>query len=167
MAVLHLVSTLIYRLSMGWTDRESNRGQAKISLPVQTGPGTLPSPSLLYDGYRGPFPEVKRLGRGVTTHRCLAPRFWVSWPVLWWNLLWNVFWIKIFCTMVKSRPTNLVAHNFAWLKSVGSLIDGVEKLQQFLQEEWELFVKNWNCWDRLAVPIETGCCLSGRAKTIL
>ena len=42
----------------GWSgDRISV--EARFSVPVQTGP------AVLYNGYRGPFPGVKRLGRGV------------------------------------------------------------------------------------------------------
>ena len=55
----------VQRLVTGRTDRGSNPGdeEARIVSHVQAGPGG--PPSLLYDGYRLSFSEVKRPGRGV------------------------------------------------------------------------------------------------------
>jgi hypothetical protein len=54
---------LVYRLSTGWPDRGSNPGGVEIFRNRQDRPWG--SPSILYNGYRVIFPQVKRSGCGV------------------------------------------------------------------------------------------------------
>jgi hypothetical protein len=53
----------VQRLATGWTVRGSNPGGGEIFRTRPDRPWGLPS--LLYNGYRVSFPEVKRPGRGV------------------------------------------------------------------------------------------------------
>jgi hypothetical protein len=58
------IAQSVQRLAAGWTVCGiESRLWARFSASVQTGPGA--PPSLLYNGYRVPFPGVKRPGRGV------------------------------------------------------------------------------------------------------
>jgi hypothetical protein len=53
---------LVERLATGWTDLRSKLSDDKISVPVQSDPGTYPA-SHIRDS--GSFPAVKRPGHGV------------------------------------------------------------------------------------------------------
>jgi len=60
-----------YRLVTGWTVGGSNRGGARFSAPVQTGPGVHPAS---YTRRTESFPSVKRPGRDVDHPPHLEPR---------------------------------------------------------------------------------------------
>jgi len=61
----------VFLLLNGWMVRGSNPGGARVSTPVQTGPGAHPA---FYTMGTGPLPEVKRPGRGADHPPHLAPR---------------------------------------------------------------------------------------------
>ena len=82
----------VQRLIMGWTVRGSNPGKGEVFRTRPDRPWG--PPSLLYNGYRVPFPGVKRPERGVNhpppssaevnerVELYLYSLFGLSWPVL-------------------------------------------------------------------------------------
>jgi hypothetical protein len=65
------IAQSVQRLAVGWAVWDRLMEGARFSVPVKTDPGVLPAS---YTMGTGPFPGVKRPGRGVDHHSNLVPR---------------------------------------------------------------------------------------------
>ena len=121
MWVLAGIAQSVQWLATGWTIRGSNPGVGKVFRNRPDRPWGLPS--LLYNGYRVSFPELKRPGRG-TNHPhpssaevngrielCLYSPSEPSWPLLGRTLPFT-FLDDVFVDDVLMVVVKIITHNY-------------------------------------------------------